>query len=161
MGQVRKPDQHLDACAGGPLAAATAVFKVTANSQGVITLTWAATRDQAIVGGIELYPAERAPHSVPEAAGAASAPAPAPAAEAAAVAPAPALEPFAALSPVMGVPKLSKYRPKSARPSALAPEYQPSGLGVLDLQAAAPGPRPLPYGFKAAGKTLAVPCQHS
>ena len=65
------------------------------------------------------------------------------------------------LAPAAGVPKLSKYEPKSARPSASAPEHRPSGLRVLDLQAAAPGPRPLPYGLEAAGEMLAVMCQHS
>ena len=160
-GHVCASDRYLVACAGGPLAAATAAFKVTADSQGVIALRWAATRDQAIVGGIELYPAERAPRSVPKAAGAAPAPAPARAAEPAALAPSPALEPFGLLAPAAGVPRLSKYEAKSARPSASAPEHQPSGLGVLDLQAAAPGPRPLPYRLKAAGEMLAVLCQHS
>ncbi len=143
------------------MAAATAALKVTADSQGVITLAWAATRDQAMVGGIELYPAEHAPRSAPKAAGAASAPAPAQAAEPAALAPTPALEPFGLLAPAAGVPKVSKYGPKSAGPSASAPEHQPSGLVVLDLQAAAPGPRPLPYGLKAAGEMLAVLRQHS
>ena len=154
-------DKHLVALAGGPLAAATAAFKATADSQGVITLSWAATRDQAIVGGIELYPAQRAQRSAPKAAGAAPAPAPARAAEQAALAPAPALQPFGLLAPTTGVPKLSKHEPESAGSSASAPEYHPSGLGVLDLQAAAPGPRPLPYGLKAAGEVLAVLRQHS
>ena len=143
------------------MAAATAAFNVTADGQGVIALSWAATRDQAIVGGIELYPAEGAPLSVPKAAGAAPAPAPTRAAEPAGIAPAPALKPFGPLAPATRVSKRAKYVPRSTGPSALAPEYQPSGLSVLDLQAAAPGSRPLPYGFKAAGEMLAVPCQHS
>ena len=41
--------------AGGPFAAAVASFNVTADKEGSIALTWTASVDQAIVGGLELY----------------------------------------------------------------------------------------------------------
>lgn len=43
--------------AGGPRAAAVATFPVTADSTGAIALTWTASKDQAIVGGLEVYEA--------------------------------------------------------------------------------------------------------
>ena len=44
---------------GGPFAAAVASFNVTADKKGSIALTWTASTDQAIVGGLELYHSKR------------------------------------------------------------------------------------------------------
>ena len=51
----------MHACAGGPLSAAMATFDVTADSQGSIALKFTASRDQAIVGGLEVYRAGGGP----------------------------------------------------------------------------------------------------
>ncbi len=51
---VIRPDVWVHA-PGGPLAAAVASFNVTADKKGSIALTWTASVDQAIVGGLELY----------------------------------------------------------------------------------------------------------
>jgi len=51
----------LHACAGGPLSAAVATFNVTADSQGSIALKFSASKDQAILGGLEVYHAGGGP----------------------------------------------------------------------------------------------------
>ncbi|CAL5223059.1 g5516 [Coccomyxa viridis] len=52
-------DYDVIAEAGGPFAAAVASFNVTADKKGSIALTWTASTDQAIVGGLELYHSKR------------------------------------------------------------------------------------------------------
>ena len=54
---MRRPEVWVHA-SGGPLAAAVVSFDVTADKEGSVALKWTASVDQAIVGGLELYPAE-------------------------------------------------------------------------------------------------------